>query len=132
MRRLLPATAAALLLLAWQAQAQTQQAPATTESPAMPATPGTPAPTTTTPAKKPATRRMTLQQRFDAANTAHDGHLTKDQATAANWPYVANNFAAMDKDKKGYVTVQDIRAYAKAHHMARQKPAPAPAQPSNG
>jgi hypothetical protein len=132
MQRLLPATAAALLLLAWQtqAQAQTQQAPATTETPATPATPGTPAPTT--PAKKPATRRMTLQQRFDAANTAHDGHLTKDQATAANWPYVANNFTAMDKDKKGYVTVQDIRAYAKAHHMAHQKPAPAAAQPSNG
>lgn len=133
MRRLLPATAAALLLLAWQAQAQTQQAPVTTESPAMPAAPGTTAPaTTTTPAKKPATRHMTLQQRFDAANTAHDGHLTKDQATAANWPYVANNFAAMDKDKKGYVTVQDIRAYAKAHRMAHQKPAPAPAQPNNG
>lgn len=130
MRRLLPATAAALLLLAWQAQAQTQPAPATTESPA---TPGTSAPATpATPAKKPAARRMTLQQRFDAANTAHDGHLTKDQATAANWPYVANNFTAMDKDKKGYITVQDIRAYAKAHHMAHQKPAPAAAQPSNG
>ncbi len=130
MRRLLPVTAAALLLFGWQAQAQSQQAPATTESPAAPAAPGTAAPAT--PAKKPAARRMTLQQRFDAANATHDGHLTKDQATAANWPYVANNFAAMDKDKKGYVTVQDIRAYAKAHHMAHQKPAPSATQPSNG
>jgi transposase len=136
MRRLIPAAAAALLLVAWQAQAQTQTqtAPATTGQPAVTAPA---APSTATPAPKPASHHRTLQQRFDAANTTHDGHLTKDQATAANWPFVANNFAAIDKDKKGYVTVKDIRAYAKARRAAHQtqKPAPAttqPAAPNNG
>lgn len=121
MRRLLPA-AAVLALFAFQAQAQTT--PGTTPAPA------TSAPAPTTPAKKPVSHRITLQQRFDAANTTHDGHLTKDQAAAANWPYVTNNFTTMDKDKKGFVTVQDIRAFAKARHAARQKPANT--QPSNG
>ena len=132
MRRLIPAAAAALLLVAWQARAQTDTAPATTGQPAVTATGP---PSTGTPAPKPASRHRTLQQRFDAANTAHDGHLTKDQATAANWPYVTNNFAAIDKGKKGYVTAQDIHAFAKARHAAHHAPAPAtgqPAQPKNG
>ncbi len=125
MRRLiLSAATCALLVLPALAQAQSTPAPATG--------------TTTTPAtpQKPVRHHQTLQQRFDAANTAHDGHLTKDQATAANWPFIANNFAAIDKNKKGYVTVQDIRAYAKARRAAqKQKPAPTttqPAAPSNG
>ncbi len=128
-RRLIPA-AAVLALFAVQAQAQTDTQ----------ATPGTQPPAATAPAhaapaKKPVTRRVTLQQRFDAANTSHDGHLTKDQAAAANWPYVTNNFAAIDKGKKGYVTAQDIHAFAKARHAAHHAPAPAtgqPAQPKNG
>jgi hypothetical protein len=118
MRRLIPA-AAALALFAATAQAQNQ--PTTT-------TPGaTQAPSATAPAKKPAAHRMTLQQRFDAANTTHDGHLTKDQAAAANWSYVVNNFAAIDKGKKGYVTVQDIHSFARERHAARHhKPAATP------
>lgn len=124
MRRLIPA-AAVLALLALPAAAWAQTAPATT-----------PSTTTTAPMKPPATKRMTLQQRFDAANTSHDGHLTKDQAAAANWSFVASNYAGIDKDKKGFVTVQDIRAFAKARRAARmQKPAPTqgqPATPGNG
>ena len=132
MRRFVPA-AAALALVAFQAQAQTT--PDTTPAPATATAPST----TTAPAapiKKPVSHRMTLQQRFDAANTAHDGHLTKDQATAANWSYVAGNFAAMDKDKKGFVTIADIRAYARARRAERQKATPAtapkPAPATNG
>ena len=117
MRRLIPA-AAVLVLLAAPAQAQTQ--PDSTPPPA-----GTTAP-------KHVRHRQTLQQRFDAANTSHDGHLTKDQAAAANWPYVVNNFPGIDKDAKGYVTVQDIRAFAKARRAARHKTTPAPAPSSNG
>ena len=126
MRRLIPA-AAALVLFAAQAPAQTQ--PDATQAPAAgTAAPASPA--TSTP--KQHRSRQTLQQRFDAANTTHDGHLTKDQATAANWPYVANNFAAIDKDKKGYVTASDIHAFAKARHAAHQKATPAPAPSTNG
>ena len=126
MRRLIPA-AAALALLAAPAWAQTQPDTATTPAPAAGATTTAPA----TPAPRHVRRRQTLQQRFDAANTTHDGHLTKDQAAAANWPYVMNNFAAIDKDHKGYVTTADIRAFAKARRAARQKQqAPAPAAPA--
>ncbi len=122
MRRLIPA-AAALALLAAQAQAQTQTQTDTAPPPAA----GTTAPVT-----HHARHRQTLQQRFDAANTSHDGHLTKDQAAAANWPYVVNNFAGIDKAHKGYVTVSDIHAFAKARHAARQKTPPAAAPANNG
>ena len=111
------ALAAALALLTAQAQAQTNPPPAATD---------------TAPAK-PAPKRPGLQARFDAANTTHDGHLTKDQAVAAKWAYVANNFAAMDKTNQGFVTVADIRAFAKARRASKAKPtttASAPAQPA--
>ena len=133
MHRLIPA-AAVIALFAFQAQAQTdtQAAPAA-QAPAAAAPAQTAPATTPMKAKK---HRQTLQQRFDAANSTHDGHLTKDQAAAANWPYVTNNFATIDKDRKGYVTVQDIHAFAKARHAAaHHKATPAstqPAQPKNG
>ena len=146
MRFLIPA--AALALLAAPALAQTTTVPAT------PA-PAAPAPVTTEPASPPAAaapttppvkhavthHRRTLQQRFDAANTTHDGHLTRDQAAAAKWSYVIRHFAAMDTAKKGYVTMAEISAYAKAqrakyhHHKtttATPAPATAPATPANG
>ncbi len=136
MRFLIPA--AVLALLAVQAQAQTTTTtPDTTTPPAAGAPAATPAPAPTTAApKKMGSHRMTLQQRFDAANVSHDGQLTKDQATAAKWSYVTKNFTAMDKDKKGYVTMDDIHAFAQARHAAR-KPAPAaapatPAPATNG
>jgi hypothetical protein len=33
------------------------------------------------------------------------------QAQVARMPWVAQNFAAIDAQQKGYVTVQDVRAY---------------------
>lgn len=130
MRFLIPA--AALALFAVQAQAQTTTTPA-------PIAPATTAPAMTTPAspampmKKTNTHRVTLQQRFDKINASHDGHLTKDQATAGKWGYVAHNFDVMDKDRKGYVTVDDIHAYAKARHATSHKaPAATPAPATNG
>jgi hypothetical protein len=82
------------------------------------------------PTKKSTVHRMTLQQHFDKVNTAHDGHLTKDQATAGKWGYVSRNFDAMDKDKKGYVTMDDIHAYARAHHAMKKAPATPAAAPA--
>jgi hypothetical protein len=116
MRFIVPA-AVALALLSFQAQAQSSgAAPAAGQAPTAvaPATSAAPAtPSTSTSKKK---HHQSLQQRFDAANTTHDGHLTKDQAAAAKWPYVVNNFTGIDKDKKGYVTVDEIRGFAQAHH----------------
>lgn len=73
--------------------------------------------------------RQTLDARFAAANTTHDGHLTLDQAQTANWSYVAKNFTAMDKGSKGYVTTADVRGYAHARRAAR-KHAPSSATPA--
>ena len=63
--------------------------------------------------------RMTAEERFKAANTTGDGHLTYAQAQA-KMPRVAHNFEAIDKDRKGYVTLADIRAYDAERRAARK------------
>src|SRR5262249_60348806 len=99
-------------------------APATSAAPAVaaPAKPAKKASATTS-------ARMTEQQRFDAANSTHDGHLTKDQAQAAHMYSTVKNWDAIDKDKKGYVTMDDLKAYAAAqraaHHTTITKKPPA-------
>jgi hypothetical protein len=70
-------------------------------------------------APAPPRRGRTLQERFDEANTTHDGHLTAEQARA-KMPSVARDFAEIDKDHKGYVTVDDIRAHAAAQRATRR------------
>lgn len=64
--------------------------------------------------------RRTLQARFDAANTTHDGHLTLEQARAGRMVAVARDFAAIDTMQKGYVTVDDIKAHRRAARLARK------------
>lgn len=59
-------------------------------------------------AEQPAHRFL---DQFDAANTTRDGRLTLQQAQAANMPWVSQHFAAIDSQQKGYITIQDIRAY---------------------
>jgi hypothetical protein len=73
---------------------------------------------------------MKLADRFAAANTTHDGRLTLDQARAG-LPMVARHFAAMDKDNKGFVTMEDIQSYMKAQRAAHRQGLPqAPADKS--
>jgi hypothetical protein len=79
-------------------------------------------PTTTAPARA---HRMTMQQRFDAANTTHDGKLTLDQAKAAKMTRIVANFDAIDTGKKGYVTTDDIRVYNRAQRAAHRAAKPA-------
>ena len=135
MRFYVPLIAAASLI-ALQAQAQNTPATPTPAAPTpaapAPAAPPVAAPTpstgtgaetgTTTPSTthhaRHHTGRRSLQERFDAANTTHDGHLTLEQAQSG-MPSVAKNFDAIDKDKKGYVTVSDIRNYYAARRSAR-------------
>ncbi len=38
---------------------------------------------------------------------------------------MTKNFAAIDSAKKGYVTVEDIRAYSSAQRASHKKPVPA-------
>ncbi len=62
--------------------------------------------------------RRTLQAMFERANATHDGHLTPEQAQAS-WPSVARHFAEIDKDNRGYLTIEQIRTWRKAHRHHR-------------
>jgi len=70
---------------------------------------------------KTAHKHMTWEQRFEQANRTHDGNLTMEQAKAGDRTG-ARHFTAIDQDKKGYVTEDDIRAYYQAqralHHQS--------------
>ena len=72
--------------------------------------------------------RRSLTERFEAANTTHDGKLTLAQAKDAHMNAVARDFAQIDKERHGYVTLDDIRAFQKARREARRA-ARGPAQP---
>jgi hypothetical protein len=52
-----------------------------------------------------------LRDRFAAANTTGDGRLTQQQAQAGGMQGVAAHFAQIDRDNKGYVTLQDIHMW---------------------
>jgi hypothetical protein len=123
MRFVIPALA--LSLTAVPALAQTT-APATPAAPA-PAAPTAAAPAA--PSTKTTHTRMTAQQRFDAANTTHDGKLTKEQAQAAHMTSTVKNWDAIDKDKKGYVTMDDMKAYAAAQRAAHHNTGTATKKP---
>jgi hypothetical protein len=51
-----------------------------------------------------------LQARFSAANTTHDGKLTKAQA-AQGMPMVAQNFDQIDTQRAGYITLLQIEQF---------------------
>jgi hypothetical protein len=50
-----------------------------------------------------------LEQRFATADADHNGQLTRDEAKAG-MPRVYQRFDEIDSSKKGYVTLDDIRA----------------------
>lgn len=120
--------AAALVLLAGPVLAQPAQPEQPATQLAQPAAPrsGRPA-TAAAPApadSSPTHRRRTMQERFDAANTTHDGHLTLEQARAGRMNAVVRDFAAIDTAKRGYVTLDDIKAHRHAVREAKRTAAP--------
>ena len=119
----------ASVLIAGVAQAQ-GSAPSSSQQEPAPAPPAASAPSTTSsrPAH-PHRGRRTLAERFDAANTTHDGKLTLSQARAGHMNAVARDFDKIDKDKHGYVTIDDIRAFQKERREARRAARQGQSQP---
>jgi hypothetical protein len=60
-----------------------------------------------------------FRAKFAAANTTNDGHLTLEQAQAAHMGAIVKNFAQIDAGQKGYVTLQDVKAWHDARMQAR-------------
>jgi hypothetical protein len=74
--------------------------------------------------------RVPMAERFAAANTTHDGRLTQEQAQAAGLHGIARHFQEIDRDRKGYVTMEDIhewRLAQRAQKMGQQGAPPGPA-----
>ena len=57
--------------------------------------------------------------RFNAANTTHDGRLTLAQAEAAGMPRLVQHFGEIDTQQHGYITLQDIRAWRRQVRASR-------------
>jgi len=55
-----------------------------------------------------------IAARFQAADTNHDGKLTLEEAKAG-MPRVAAVFSQIDVENKGYVTLEQIQAFAANH-----------------
>lgn len=60
--------------------------------------------------------------RFNAANTTHDGRLTLEQAQAANMPMLVRHFNEIDTQHKGYVTLPDIQAWRQQVRAGQTNP----------
>ncbi|HEV7815630.1 MAG TPA: EF-hand domain-containing protein [Janthinobacterium sp.] len=56
-----------------------------------------------------AAKMQKLEERFKAADKNGDGKLTKAEAEAG-MPRLAKNFDSIDTDKKGYVTLDQVKA----------------------
>ena len=76
--------------------------------------------------------RMTWEQRFQQANTTHDGRLTLDEAKSG-YKSVARHFQEIDTNSKGFVTENDVRAWralAKERRHADKQPDPLRPRPA--
>lgn len=60
-----------------------------------------------------------MHQRFESADTNHDGRISREDARD-RMPFVYRNFDAIDTEHKGYVTMAQIEAYAARQGMSRR------------
>jgi len=63
--------------------------------------------------------RHPLAERFNEADTDHDGSLTLAEARAAKMGEVVRDFGLIDKDKKGTVTLEQIQEFRRERRAAR-------------
>jgi hypothetical protein len=68
-------------------------------------------------APPPAAQADPLGSDFAAANVRRDGRLTREQASQ-RMPWVAENFDAIDLDRKGYVTLPEVRTFVERQRGA--------------
>jgi hypothetical protein len=70
-------------------------------------------------------RGMLLKSRlagvFAKADVNHDGHLTREEAQAG-MPRVYAHFDEIDRDKKGFVTLEQIRGFLEASAAIGKSP----------
>jgi Ca2+-binding EF-hand superfamily protein len=59
-------------------------------------------------------RRGAFVERLKAADTNGDGMLSKSEAAAL--PRLAEHFDAIDANKDGFVTFEELRAFHQSHH----------------
>ena len=55
-----------------------------------------------------------LRASFDAADTAHRGTLSREQAQAGGFGWIANHFDAIDTRHAGRVSFDDVKRYLDA------------------
>ncbi len=55
-----------------------------------------------------------LRASFDAADTAHRGTLSRTQAQAGGFGWIANHFDAIDTRRAGRVSFDDVKRYLAA------------------
>lgn len=67
-------------------------------------------------------RGGSVETHFAEANTTHDGHLTRAQAEQSSWKRVVKRFDEIDTDHKGWISVDQIHEYNKAHRKHRKDP----------
>ena len=65
-----------------------------------------------------------LDTNFDAADTNHDGLLSKQEAEAGHVPFIVKNFDAIDTAKRGLVSKEEVHAFIEVL-LRRRQPAPA-------
>ena len=75
----------------------------------------------TTSGEKPK-RIEKFTEKFNAADSNHDGFLTRDEA-AKSMPHVAKNFDAIDTDHDGKLSLQEVAQYLAAKRKAREQSA---------
>ena len=69
--------------------------------------------------QNPAGRRQARANASPTPMCTHDGRLTREQAQAG-MPMVARNFATIDVEHKGYVTLPEIRTFAAERRVRGQ------------
>jgi Ca2+-binding EF-hand superfamily protein len=55
-----------------------------------------------------------IEEKFKAADVNHDGKLTLEEAKAG-MPRVAKAFDKIDVEKRGYITLEQLQAFADKH-----------------